>query len=396
MKKGTVVLLGVTGGIAAYKAAQLCSDLVKAGACVHVLMTANATQFVSPLTFETLSGNKVSVDTFDRLFQWKTEHISLAKAAQLFLVAPATANVIAKMAAGLADDMLTTTFLAASCPKVVAPAMNTGMLDNPATQANLRVLEERGIRIVQPETGHLACGDEGRGRLASLPVLLEEAERALAPQDLAGRQVVITAGPTQEAIDPVRYITNHSTGKMGYQTALAALRRGARVTLISGPTSLEPPMGARLVKVTSAAQMFQAVQEALPTADIVIKSAAVADYRPLQAADHKIKKKEGDLSIPLARTDDILAWLGEHRRPGQAVIGFSMETDDLIQNSSKKLEKKKVDMIVANSLTQEGAGFGGDTNVACFLTKDGVEQLPKLSKLELGDRILTRALAFLG
>ena len=395
MKKGTVILLGVTGGIAAYKAAQLCSDLAKAGASVHVLMSANATRFVAPLTFETLSGNKVSVDTFDRLFQWNVEHVALAKQAQLFVVAPATANFIAKAANGLADDMLTTTFLASSCPKLVAPAMNTGMLDNPATQRNIRTLEEMGVGIIQPESGHLACGDAGRGRLASLPVILEAAERALTHRDLEGKRVVITAGPTQEAIDPVRYITNHSTGRMGYQTALAALRRGAQVTLITGKTSLEPPMGAEVVKVTSAAQMFQAVKDALPQADIIIKTAAVADYRPVEAADHKIKKKEGELSIPLARTDDILAWLGQNRRGGQVVIGFSMETNDLIENSTQKLQKKNAHMIVANSLTQEGAGFGGETNVACFITQDGVERLPKMSKYELGDRILTRALAFL-
>lgn len=395
MKKGTVILLGVTGGIAAYKAAQLCSDLAKAGASVHVLMSANATRFVAPLTFETLSGNKVSVDTFDRLFQWNVEHVALAKQAQLFVVAPATANFIAKAANGLADDMLTTTFLASSCPKLVAPAMNTGMLDNPATQRNIRTLEEMGVGIIQPESGHLACGDAGRGRLASLPVILEAAECALTHRDLEGKRVVITAGPTQEAIDPVRYITNHSTGRMGYQTALAALRRGAQVTLITGKTSLEPPMGAEVVKVTSAAQMFQAVKDALPQADIIIKTAAVADYRPVEAADHKIKKKEGELSIPLARTDDILAWLGQNRREGQVVIGFSMETNDLIENSTQKLQKKNAHMIVANSLTQEGAGFGGETNVACFITQDGVERLPKMSKYELGDRILTRALAFL-
>ena len=393
MKQGTVILLGVTGGIAAYKAAQLCSDLTKAGACVHVLMSANATRFVAPLTFETLSGNKVSVDTFDRLFQWNVEHVALARQAQLFILAPATANVIAKAAMGLADDMLTTTFLACSCPKLVAPAMNTGMLDNPATQRNLRTLEELGITIVQPESGHLACGDTGRGRLASLPVILEAVERALSPRDLEGKRVVITAGPTQEAIDPVRYITNHSTGRQGYQTALAALRRGGQVTLITGPTALEPPLGATVVRVTSAAQMFQAVKEAFPQADVVVKTAAVADYRPVEAADHKIKKKEGDLSLPLARTDDILAWLGQNRRPGQVVVGFSMETNDLIQNSTQKLQKKKVQMIVANSLTQEGAGFAGETNVACLITKDGVEPLPKMSKYELGDRILTRALA---
>ena len=384
MKKGTVILLGVTGGIAAYKAAQLCSDLAKAGASVHVLMSANATRFVAPLTFETLSGNKVSVDTFDRLFQWNVEHVALAKQAQLFVVAPATANFIAKAANGLADDMLTTTFLASSCPKLVAPAMNTGMLDNPATQRNIRTLEEMGVGIIQPESGHLACGDAGRGRLASLPVILEAAERALTHRDLEGKRVVITAGPTQEAI-----------GRMGYQTALAALRRGAQVTLITGKTSLEPPMGAEVVKVTSAAQMFQAVKDALPQADIIIKTAAVADYRPVEAADHKIKKKEGELSIPLARTDDILAWLGQNRREGQVVIGFSMETNDLIENSTQKLQKKNAHMIVANSLTQEGAGFGGETNVACFITQDGVERLPKMSKYELGDRILTRALAFL-
>lgn len=393
MKEGTVVLLGVTGGIAAYKAAQLCSDLVKAGACVHVLMTANATQFVSPLTFETLSGNKVSVDTFDRLFQWKTEHISLAKAAQLFLVAPATANVIAKMAAGLADDMLTTTFLAASCPKVVAPAMNTGMLDNPATQANLRVLEERGIRIVQPETGHLACGDEGRGRLASLPVLLEEAERALAPQDLAGRQVVITAGPTQEAIDPVRCLTNHSTGKMGYAVARAAALRGAEVTLIHGPTALQPLRFVRDVPVTSAQEMFEAVTGCFAQTDVLVMAAAVADYRPATVAADKVKKSEGEMSIPLTRTADILGTIGP-AKTHQFLCGFSMETRDMVAHSADKLRRKNLDMIVANNLKDPGAGFGVDTNLVTFLTPDGaVRQLPLMSKDAVAGAILDEILA---
>lgn len=393
MLKGKTVLLGVSGGIAAYKAAALASDLVKSGAAVHVLMTSNATRFVAPLTFETLTGNKALVDTFDRNFQWNVEHVALAKRADVFLAAPATANLIAKFAAGIADDMLTTTFLACTCPKLVAPAMNTAMYENPITLRNLETLRSFGITVVEPESGHLACGDDGKGRLPDPALLKEALIRALTPRDLAGVKVLITAGPTCEAIDPVRFITNHSSGKMGYCTALAALRRGAKVTLVSGPVALECPLGAELVPVRSAKEMLEAVLAHADTADIVIKTAAVADYTPAQPADHKVKKKEGSLSIPLERTVDILATLGAQKKPGQVLVGFSMETEDLLKNSAAKLEKKNADMIVANSLRTPGAGFAVDTNVVTFLTKQGAEEQPCMSKLALGDLILTKALA---
>ena len=393
MLKGKTVLLGVSGGIAAYKAAALASDLVKSGATVHVLMTQNATQFVAPLTFETLTGNKALVDTFDRNFQWNVEHVALAKRADVFLAAPATANLIAKFAAGIADDMLTTTFLACTCPKLVAPAMNTAMYENPITQRNLETLRGFGMQVVEPGSGHLACGDDGKGRLPDPEVLKEAVIRALTPQDMAGKRVLITAGPTCEAIDPVRYITNHSSGKMGYQTALAALRRGAEVTLVSGPVALACPMGARLVPVRSAKEMLEAVLAHADASDIIIKTAAVADYTPANPADHKVKKKDGDLSLALERTTDILATLGARKKPGQVLVGFSMETEDLLKNSSVKLAKKNADMIVANSLRTPGAGFGVDTNVATFITKQGTEEQPCMSKYALGDLLLTRALA---
>ena len=393
MLKGKTVLLGVSGGIAAYKAAALASDLVKSGATVHVLMTQTATQFVAPLTFETLTGNKALVDTFDRNFQWNVEHVALAKRADVFLAAPATANLIAKFAAGIADDMLTTTFLASTCPKLVAPAMNTAMYENPITQRNLETLRGFGMQVVEPGSGHLACGDDGKGRLPDPEVLREAVIRALTPQDMAGKRVLITAGPTCEAIDPVRYITNHSSGKMGYQTALAALRRGAEVTLVSGPVALACPMGAQLVPVRSAKEMLEAVLARADASDIIIKTAAVADYTPANPADHKVKKKDGDLSLALERTTDILATLGARKKPGQVLVGFSMETEDLLKNSSVKLAKKNADMIVANSLRTPGAGFGVDTNVATFITKQGAEEQPCMSKYALGDLLLTRALA---
>ena len=393
MLKGKTVLLGVSGGIAAYKAAALASDLVKSGATVHVLMTQNATQFVAPLTFETLTGNKALVDTFDRNFQWNVEHVALAKRADVFLAAPATANLIAKFAAGIADDMLATTFLACTCPKLVAPAMNTAMYENPITQRNLETLRGFGMQVVEPGSGHLACGDDGKGRLPDPEVLKEAVIRALTPQDMAGKRVLITAGPTCEAIDPVRYITNHSSGKMGYQTALAALRRGAEVTLVSGPVALACPMGAQLVPVRSAKEMLEAVLARADASDIIIKTAAVADYTPANPADHKVKKKDGDLSLALERTTDILATLGARKKPGQVLVGFSMETEDLLKNSSVKLAKKNADMIVANSLRTPGAGFGVDTNVATFITKQGTEEQPCMSKYALGDLLLTRALA---
>ena len=396
MLKGKTILLGVSGGIAAYKAAALASDFVKSGATVHVLMTQNATQFVSPITFETLTGNKALVDTFDRNFQWNVEHVALAKRADVFLAAPATANLIAKFAAGIADDMLTTTFLACTCPKLVAPAMNTAMYENPITQRNLDTLRSFGMTIVEPGAGHLACGDDGKGRLPDPEVLKEAVIRALTPKDMEGLHVLLTAGPTCEAIDPVRYITNHTSGKMGYQTALAALRRGAKVTLVSGPVDLPCPAGAELVPVRSAQQMLEAVLAHAEKADIIIKTAAVADYTPADPADHKVKKKDGDLSLALKRTTDILATLGGLKKPGQVLVGFSMETEDLLKNSTAKLEKKNADMIVANSLRTPGAGFGVDTNIVTLITKKGAEEQSCMSKYELGDLILTRAMALRG
>ncbi len=386
-------MLGVSGGIAAYKAAQLASDLGKTGADVHVIMTRNATEFVSPMTFETLVNNRVAVDTFDRGFEYNVEHVALAKKADVFLIAPATANVIAKMAAGIADDMLTTTVLAARCPKIVAPAMNTGMYDNPVTQRNLQTLRAFGVAVVEPESGYLACGDTGRGRLAEEGALLEAVRDALTPKDLAGLSVLVTAGPTREAIDPVRYITNHSTGKMGYEVAAAAKRRGASVTLVSGPTSLKPPYGVTFVPVHTAQEMFDEVTSRASAQQMVVKCAAVADYRPATTAEDKIKKQDGEMQIALTRTRDILGWLGGHRVPGQVLCGFSMETRDMVENSAAKLEKKRVDMIVANNLKEAGAGFGTETNIVTILTKAGAEPLPIMGKDQVADEVLTRLLA---
>jgi len=390
---GKTIVLGVSGGIAAYKAAQLASDLGKTGADVHVIMTRNATEFVSPMTFETLVNNRVAVDTFDRGFEYNVEHVALAKKADVFLIAPATANVIAKMAAGIADDMLTTTVLAARCPKIVAPAMNTGMYDNPVTQRNLQTLRAFGVAVVEPESGYLACGDTGRGRLAEEGALLEAVRDALTPKDLAGLSVLVTAGPTREAIDPVRYITNHSTGKMGYEVAAAAKRRGASVTLVSGPTSLKPPYGVTFVPVHTAQEMFDEVTSRASAQQMVVKCAAVADYRPATTAEDKIKKQDGEMQIALTRTRDILGWLGEHRVPGQVLCGFSMETRDMVENSAAKLEKKRVDMIVANNLKEAGAGFGTETNIVTILTKAGAEPLPIMGKDQVADEVLTRLLA---
>ncbi len=393
MFDGKTIVLGVSGGIAAYKAAQLASDLGKTGADVHVIMTRNATEFVSPMTFETLVNNRVAVDTFDRGFEYNVEHVALAKKADVFLIAPATANVIAKMAAGIADDMLTTTVLAARCPKIVAPAMNTGMYDNPVTQRNLQTLRAFGVAVVEPESGYLACGDTGRGRLAEEGALLEAVRDALTPKDLAGLSVLVTAGPTREAIDPVRYITNHSTGKMGYEVAAAAKRRGASVTLVSGPTSLKPPYGVTFVPAHTAQEMFDEVTSRASAQQMVVKCAAVADYRPATTAEDKIKKQDGEMQIALTRTRDILGWLGEHRVPGQVLCGFSMETRDMVENSAAKLEKKRVDMIVANNLKEAGAGFGTETNIVTILTKAGAEPLPIMGKDQVADEVLTRLLA---
>ena len=396
MLTGKTVLLGVTGGIAAYKAAYLASALHKLHAHVEVVMTEHATKFVAPLTFEQLTGNRCMVDTFDRNFSHQVEHIALADRTDLVLIAPATANVCAKLAHGLADDMLTTTVLACTCPKVIAPAMNTNMYLNPVTQDNLDTLRRYGWEVVNPAGGHLARGTTGPGRMPEPEVLLQHVLRVLAlPHDLEGKRVLVTAGPTQEAIDPVRYLTNHSTGKMGYALARVAMLRGAQVTLVSGPTALEPPPFVEVVPVVSAQDMFEAVTGRQAWADLIFKAAAVADYTPADYHDDKVKKKDGDLSIPLRRTQDILQHLGDHRRPGQVICGFSMETRDLLANSAAKLEKKHVDMICANNLKVAGAGFGTDTNVITLITRSGVEELPLLSKEEAAGRILDRALALL-
>ncbi len=388
--KGKHIVLGVTGSIAAYKIASLASMLVKKQADVTVIMTPNATNFINPITFESLTGNKCLVDTFDRNFQFQVEHVALAKLADVFLVAPASANVIAKAAHGIADDMLTTTLLACQCPKIFAPAMNTRMYENPIVQDNIEKLKGYGMEMITPSNGYLACGDTGAGKMPEPETLFEAIVKALAPKDLAGKKVLVTAGPTQEKMDPVRYISNHSTGKMGYAVARAAMLRGADVTLVSGVTALQPPEGVKVVPVISAADMAQAVKAAASEQDIIVKAAAVADYRPAVTADEKIKKKDGELTLSLERTEDILAWLGANRLEGQILCGFSMETEHLLENSRAKLERKKIDMIVANSLKQAGAGFGTDTNVVTLLTKQGTEELPLLSKEEVADRLLDR------
>ena len=391
MLKGKTVLLGVTGGIACYKSANLASTLVKQGANVQVLMTKNATEFIGPHTFESLTGNRVSVDTFDRNYQFQVEHIALADQADLVLVAPATANVLAKLAHGLADDMLTTTILACNCPKIAAPAMNTKMYENPVTQDNLDILRKYGWEIVEPASGRLACGAVGRGKMPEPEDLLETVLHALSHEkDMSGLKVLVTAGPTREALDPVRYLTNHSTGKMGYAIAKAAAARGASVTLVSGPVNLKKPPYMEVVDIVSAQDMFDAVTSRAPDQDIIIKAAAVADYRPASVAEDKIKKSgnDSDLSLPLARTSDILAWLGEHRAPGQFLCGFSMETRDMVANSKKKLEKKHIDLIAANNLKQAGAGFGVDTNVLTLIAADGAKELPLMSKEEAAHALL--------
>ncbi len=397
MLKGKTVLLGVTGGIAAYKAAALASALVKLHAAVEVVMTANATQFITPLTFEELTGRRVMVDTFDRNFSHQVEHISLAQRTDLMLVAPATANVCAKLAHGIADDMLTTTALACRCPKLIAPAMNTDMLLNPVTQDNLKRLAHYGWEVIAPASGRLACGAVGQGKLPEPAELTEYILRAIAlPHDLAGKKVLVTAGPTQESLDPVRYLTNHSSGKMGYALAKMAMLRGAEVTLISGPVSIAPPPFVKVVSVTSAGDMFEAVKAHAADADLIFKAAAVADYTPRDYSGDKLKKSDADLSIPLARTQDILAWLGAHRREGQVICGFSMETRDMVENSRGKLTKKNVDMICANNLKQEGAGFGVDTNVITLITHAETQELPLMTKEEAANAILSRALTLMG
>lgn len=392
---GKCVVLGITGGIAAYKTANVASALRKTGAEVRVIMTKNATNFITPITFETLTGQKCMVDTFDRDFKFEVTHIETAKAADLILIAPATANVIAKMAHGIADDMLTTVVLAARCPKLVSPAMNTGMLENPITQDNLKTLEKYGFGIIPSESGVLACKDKGSGRLPKEEVLLDYIYRELArPKDMQGLRVTVTAGPTQESLDPVRYLTNHSTGRMGYAIAREAMLRGAEVTLISGPVSLAPPPFVKVVPVVTAQDMFEAVAARLNDTDILIKAAAVADYRPAHVAEDKIKKTgAGDLDqLALERTQDILGWVAQHRHEGLYVCGFSMETQNMLENSAAKLEKKKLDMVVANNLKVAGAGFGVDTNVVTLITKNGAQELPLMSKNEVASQLLSAIL----
>ena len=383
------IVIGVTGSIAAYKIAGLCSMLKKKKADVTVIMTQNATNFINPITFETLTGNKCLIDTFDRNFQYDVEHVELAKAAEVFLVAPASANVIAKAAHGIADDMLTTTLLAATCPKLFAPAMNTRMYQNPITQANLQILKKYGMKVITPASGYLACGDTGEGKMPEVEELYDNIIDALTPKDLTGYNVLVTAGPTREKIDPVRFISNHSTGKMGYAIAKQAGMRGAKVTLVSGPVALEAPKGIEVVPVVSAKDMADAVWERADKMDMIIKAAAVADYRPVTTYEDKVKKSGDDMNIALERTDDILAYLGKNKKEGQILCGFSMETKDMLENSKVKLKKKNLDVIVANNLKVAGAGFGTDTNIVTLITKDEVKELPILSKEEVADRILS-------
>lgn len=393
MLKGKTVILGLTGSIAAYKIANLASMLKKLHCNVQVIMTRNATNFINPITFETLTGNKCLVDTFDRNFEFSVEHVALAKQADLVLVAPATANVIAKLAYGLADDMLTTTVLACTCKKLVSPAMNTRMYQNDLTQRNLGILRDFGFEVINPAAGMLACGDVGDGKMPEPSELLQYILRELAcEKDLAGMKVLVTAGPTQEAIDPVRYITNHSTGKMGYALAKACMLRGAEVTLVTGPTSQEKPPFVEVVHVVSAREMFEAVTERAPEQDIIVKAAAVADYRPASVSREKMKKSGQSMELTLEKTDDILRYLGEHKRPGQFLCGFSMETEHMLENSRAKLEKKNLDMIAANNLRQAGAGFGTDTNILTLITAREEISLEMMSKEEAAHRLLDQIL----
>ena len=389
MLTGKTVVLGVTGSIAAYKIANLASMLVKLHADVHVIMTQNATNFINPITFETLTSNKCLVDTFDRNFQFNVEHVALAKRADIFMVAPASANVIGKIANGIADDMLTTTIMACKAPKYIAPAMNTNMFENAIVQDNIEKLKRFGYGIIVPATGYLACGDTGAGKLPSEEVLLSYILKELHyEKDMQGKKVLVTAGPTMEAMDPVRFISNHSTGKMGYAIARCAMERGAEVTLITGQTAIEKPSFVKVIPVVSAADMFEAVKEHYADMDYIVKAAAVADYTPEHVATDKMKKSDADMSVSLVRTVDILKYIGEHRKPGQVICGFAMETKDLLENATKKLTSKNVDMIAANNLKVAGAGFGTDTNVITLIRKDGTKELPILSKEEAAKVIL--------
>lgn len=394
MLKEKTVILGVTGSIAAYKIANLASSLKKQGCQVHVIMTKNACEFISPITFETLTGNRCLTDTFDRNFEFNVAHVALAQKADLILIAPATANVMAKMACGIADDMLTTTVLAARCPKLVSPAMNTAMYENPVTQDNLKKLESYGFEIIEPATGMLACNDEGKGKMPE-PEILEKhiIKYLVGKKDMIGKKVLVTAGPTVEAIDPVRFITNHSTGKMGYAIARACMLRGADVILVSGHTSVEPPLFVELIKVTSADQMYDAVIDNFDDVDFVFKAAAVADYTPSKQHEEKVKKKDSDMAIELKRTHDILGELGKIKKANQFICGFSMETENMLENSKAKLKKKNVDMIIANNLKTDDAGFGTDTNVVTVITPNDSEELPKMSKFEVANAIVDRAIS---
>ena len=393
MLKGKTVVLAVTGSIAAYKIASLASTLKKLEADVHVLMTENAENFIHPITFETLTGNKCLIDTFDRNFQYSVEHVSLAKLADVVMIAPASANVIGKVANGIADDMLTTTVMACRCKKIVVPAMNTNMFVNPIVQDNLDKLRHFGYEVVDPVTGYLACGDTGQGKMPEPKLLLEYILKEIQyEKDLAGKRVLVTAGPTQEAIDPVRFLTNYSTGKMGYALATVCMRRGTDVTLVTGPTQTEKPKFVRMIPVRTAKQMFDAVTEYAGDQDIIIKAAAVADYRPKYQSDEKVKKQDGELAIEMERTDDILQYLGDHKKEGQYLCGFSMETEQMMENSRKKLKKKHLDMIVANNLKVEGAGFGGDTNVVTMITDDAEISLGKMTKEETAAHIISQIL----
>ncbi|WP_288885789.1 bifunctional phosphopantothenoylcysteine decarboxylase/phosphopantothenate--cysteine ligase CoaBC [uncultured Eubacterium sp.] len=389
MLKGKNIVLGVSGGIAAYKIANLASKLVKNHANVYVIMTENATNFINPITFETLTGNRCIVDTFDRNFEFNVEHVSLAKLADIFMIAPATANVIGKINAGIADDMLTTTVMAATCPVIISPAMNTNMYKNPITQRNINSLKEYGYKFIEPKAGRLACDDEGVGRMPEPEELFDYiCDELLFKKKLIGKKVLVTAGPTVEAIDPVRFITNHSTGKMGYAIARVAAAMGAEVTLISGPTSIEPPIRVNTINIESAKEMFKVVKDHFDESDIIIKSAAVADYTPCEYVNEKIKKSDDDMSIKLKRTDDILAYVGENKRDNQFVCGFSMETENMLENSKAKLKKKNVDMIVANNIKVEGAGFATDTNVVTFIKENEVKELPIMNKLDVAYELL--------
>ncbi len=390
MLKGKNIILGVTGSIAAYKTAGLASMLVKQGCNVHVIMTENATNFINPITFESLTGNKCLVDTFDRNFQFQVEHVSIAKLADVVMIAPASANVIAKLAHGMADDMLSTTVLACKCKKIIAPAMNTNMYENPIVQDNIRICQSYGMEVITPAVGYLACGDVGAGKMPEPETLFEYIEKEAAyEKDLEGKRILVTAGPTREALDPVRYLTNFSTGKMGYAIAKAAALRGASVTLVTGKTEIKKPSFVKIIEVESAADMFEAVTKEAKVQDAVIKAAAVADYRPKEVNTEKTKKKDGDLTISLERTEDILKWLGEHKTKGQFLCGFSMETENMLENSREKLNRKKIDMIVANNLKVEGAGFGTDTNVVTIITKDREIALQKMTKEEVAHRLLS-------